>query len=182
MADDNDKKIHGYKAFNDDHTNRYGVLFEEGMTYKTDGKVSFGVNSTGGFHMCKNLEDTLRYFIGLENDPVIAEVEGSGDIAEYEDDYNGYYDMYSVERLKVKRFLSREEMLYTIIDDPLIFDERVCRFIQGLRMNPAEVELFKEYFEDSPRVLDALAYYQEGDTEVYNRQYSKDKKRTTKLK
>lgn len=164
--------IHGYKAFNDDHTNRYGVLFEEGMTYKTEGKVSFGVNSTGGFHMCKRPEDTLRYFIGLENDPVIAEVIGSGDYAEYEDDYNGYYDMYAVERLTIKRFLSREELLYTIIDDPHIYDDRVCRFIQGVRMNPAEIELFKEYFEDSPRVMDALAYYQEGDKEVYNRPHS----------
>ncbi|MDO4996747.1 MAG: hypothetical protein Q4E69_06170 [Bacilli bacterium] len=169
MKKDKLDRVVGYKAFNDDHTNRYGLYFEEGMTYTSEGKVSFGVNSTGGFHMCKNLEDTLRYFIGLENDPVVAEVEGSGDIVEYEDDYNGYYDMYSVERLEVKRFLSREEMLYTILDDTHIYDERVCRFVQGIRMNPVEIELFKEYFEDSPRVLQAIAYYQEGDTEVYNR-------------
>lgn len=163
----------GYKAFNDDHTNRYGVLFEAGKTYKTGGKVSFGTNSTGGYHMCKNLEDTLRFFEGLENDPIIAEVEGKGQIATYEDDYEGYYDMYSVEMLTIKRFLSREEMLYTILDDPYIFDDRVCRFIQGVRMSPEEIELFKDTFEDSPKILNALAYYQEDDKEVYNRQYYK---------
>lgn len=173
MDDRELKHVVGYKAFNDDHTNRYGVLFEEGMTYKTDGVVSFGVNSMGGYHMCRNLEDTLRFFDGLPEDPVVAEVEGFGKIVPYEDDYEGYYDMYSVENLTIKRFLTREEMLLTILDDPSIFDDRVCRFIQGVRMNPAEIELFKETFEDSPKILKSLAYYQENDKDVYNIDYDK---------
>lgn len=173
MADDKDNIIHGYKAFNEDHTNRHGVLFESGKTYKSDGLISFGNKSMGGFHMCKNLEDTLIFFEGLPYDPVVAEVEGSGKIVSGDEYKEDYYDMYSVETLKIKRFLSREEMLFTILDDPHIYDDRVCRFIQGIRMNPAEIELFKETFEDSPKVLKALAFYQENDEEAYNREYYK---------
>lgn len=172
MSSENLKYVHGYKAFNPDQTNRYGVRFEEGETYKSDGVVSFGVNSTGGFHMCRNLEDTLIFFEGLPEDPIVAEVEGSGKIVCY-DGKEDYYDLYSVENLKIKRFLTREEMLMTILDDPHIYDDRVCRFIEGVRMDPAEIELFKELFEDSPKILKSLAFHQENDKEVYSRDYNK---------
>ena len=61
MVEDQDKYIYGYKCFNSDMTNRYGKKFELGKVYSTDGKVKFG-NSGNGFHFCKNIEDTLRYF------------------------------------------------------------------------------------------------------------------------
>ena len=47
--------------FNDDLTNRYGTKFEVGKTYHANGDIKFG-NDGNGFHMCKNIEDTLRYF------------------------------------------------------------------------------------------------------------------------
>lgn len=170
--DDKLNKIVGYKAFNQDHTNRYGVLFEEGKTYKTEGRVEFGNNSMGGFHMCKRLEDTLKFWDGLP-DPVVAEVEGYGDFATYWEDYNGYYDMFSVENLYIKRFLTREQLLYTIMDDKEMYDDRVCRFVQCIKMNPDEIELFKDHFEDSQRILDVIAYYQEGKKDIYEKKYYK---------
>lgn len=173
MGKDELKHVYGFKAFNEDHTNRYGVLFEAGKTYKTEGTVQFGTKSMGGYHMCQNLEDTLKFFEGLPEDPVVAEVEGFGKIVKYDDETQDYFDMYSVETLKVKRFLSREEMLNLVLSDPDMYDDRVCRFLQGVRLNPAEIEIFKEQFEDSPRVLKTLAYYQENDKDVYDRDYRK---------
>ncbi len=59
----------GYKCFNSDLTNRYGSKFEVGKTYHAKGDIKFG-NNGNGFHMCKNMEDTLRYFDAF-NDNVL---------------------------------------------------------------------------------------------------------------
>ena len=63
-------EIKGYKAFNEDFTNRYNRVFKEDKSYHTDGEISFGLNGKG-FHFCKRLEDTLRYFDTFENSIVI---------------------------------------------------------------------------------------------------------------
>ena len=51
----------GYKCFNENLINRYGTKFEIGKIYHANGNIKFG-NKGNGFHLCKNLEDTLRYF------------------------------------------------------------------------------------------------------------------------
>ena len=96
----------GYKAFNADLTNRYGVPFIEGGKYSVDGPAVFG-NSGNGFHFCERLEDTLRYFDAMNDDVKIAEVIGSGKMVEANDEYYGYYDMFSATELEVIRILSR---------------------------------------------------------------------------
>ena len=88
--------IKGYKCFNKNLINRYGIPFEVGKTYKVDGNISFG-NNGNGFHMCVNLEDTLRYFDGFNTEIDICEVIGDGNFVLFEDNYYGYYDMYSFE-------------------------------------------------------------------------------------
>ena len=65
--------IKGYKAFNKDLTNRYGSEFVEGTTYRVEGELKFG-NNGNGFHFCKRLEDTLRYFPGMEEEIDIASI------------------------------------------------------------------------------------------------------------
>ena len=44
----------GYKCFNKDMTNRYGVAFLVGGIYSSDNVPKFG-NEGHGFHFCKNL-------------------------------------------------------------------------------------------------------------------------------
>ncbi len=153
-------EIKGYKAFNEDFTNRYNRVFKEEKSYHTDGEISFGLNGKG-FHFCKRLEDTLRYFDTFENSIVIAEVIGSGKIVEYHDDYYEYYDLYASSDIKIVKFLSREE----IIDMALKFSERrMKRFIMGYKLKPYEIYLFEHKY---PSIDTAIDYYQRGNKEAY---------------
>lgn len=96
--------IKGYKAFNSDKTNRYGIPFEAGKAYKVDGDISFG-NQGNGFHMCTSISDVFRYIDANDiNNYKIAVVYGYGDSVLYEDDYEGYYDMYACRCMYVKSF------------------------------------------------------------------------------
>ena len=53
-----------YKAVSKDHTSRYGDLFEDGKNYNINSRIKFGSN---GYHFCKRLKDTLRYFDGFSD-------------------------------------------------------------------------------------------------------------------
>lgn len=160
--------IMGYKCFNADLTNNYGFQFEIGRTYSVSGTVKAGTNGNG-YHMCKNIEDTFRFY-GVRNPEVaICEVIGSGQKVLFHDEYNGYYDMYSVERIKLVRQLSRDE----IVELGLSMGElRARRFVEVFKLNPEEIDLFKRKFDGYPQVLQAIAYYQEGDAQVYQRGYA----------
>ena len=78
-------EVKGYKAFNNDKTNRYGIPFEEGKTYTVNEQVSFG-NNGHGFHMCANLADVFRYFHYEDDEVCVAEVTGKGTIVKYDDE------------------------------------------------------------------------------------------------
>lgn len=156
--------IIGYKAFNSDLTNRYGIKFEIGKIYLSSGAIRFG-NNGNGFHLCKNIEDTFRFF-----DPekmTICRVIGSGNFLEnnrQEDEYYGFSDMYAVEKLQVLKKLTRME----IIQEGLKLNElRAHRFVSSFPLTEEEIILFKEKFKDSIKVIDAIAYYQENDKEIY---------------
>ena len=103
-------EIKGYKAFNLDHTNRYGMPFEEGKDYHVDGKIKFG-NNGNGFHMCTHLSDVFRYFDPEYID--VASVIGSGEYDEGEDETwsEPYYDMYAVSDIHIEKFLTRDEII-----------------------------------------------------------------------
>ena len=103
-------EIKGFKAFNKDHTNRYGVPFEEGKSYHVDGPISFG-NDGNGFHMCTHLSDVFRYFDPENVD--VAEVIGSGEyvVEDIEDWSEPYLDMYAVSDMYIEKFLTREEVV-----------------------------------------------------------------------
>ena len=138
-------EIRGYKAFNKDMTNRYGVEFKDGGVYEVLGDARFG-NDGNGFHFCKRLEDTLRYFDGMGDEIQIAEVIGSGDICEYCDEYYGYYDMYSATRLEVVNVLSRRDIIKMFIDGQL--SNRIIRFIQGYNLSEKEIIKNIDYYQD----------------------------------
>ena len=144
-------KVIGYKCFNKDLINHYGQKFEIGKIYIASGIIKFGTRGNG-FHMCKNIEDCFRFFDTIK--------------IEYSDEYNGYYDLYCVEKLEILNVLSREEL----INIGLSLNElRVERFVSTLSLFKEEISLFKEKYKKYIKVLDAISYYQENDKDVYNR-------------
>lgn len=156
--------ILGYKCFKKDLTNRYGTQFEVGKTYQISGQIKFG-NNGNGFHLCTNLEDTFRYFDTFSEDVCICEVKGLGENIIYNDEYYGYYDMYAVEKIEIIRIISREEIIKLGLN---LIDIRAIRFIQGYKLTNEEINLFKEKFKNFPNILKAIAYYQEGNLNIYN--------------
>lgn len=160
-------EIIGYKAFNKDLTNRYGKKFEVGEAYQTVGEISFG-NDGNGFHFCKNIEDTLRYFDAIEGEVVVAEVIASGEMVKKEDEYNGYYDMYCSEKLKIHRIIERKELVKMFLLR-ITSEIRVRRFIQLFKLTEKEIEMFKLKYAHSITVMDAIAYYQEGKKDTYEK-------------
>lgn len=156
--------VTGFKAFDSKTNNRYGMHFEEKKVYSVDGNIKFGTCGNG-YHMCTNLEDTLRY-VDNYDDIVIGEVVGFGDVDQYDDEYNGYYDMYAVRKLYIKRFISREEMIKMMLE---VDENRAFRFIQFFPLSEEEKEMFKLAYASKEKVLDGISYYQDGDTEVYVR-------------
>lgn len=158
-------EIIGYKCLDKDLTNRYKKILEVGKTYTANGSVSFG-NGGHGYHFCKNLEDTLRYFDGLNKEISICLVRGTGNIVEYEDDYNGYYDIYSSENIEILKELSREE---TVLYGLNLNELKVCRFIQGFKLNDDEIEMFKEKFNCNNTVLNYIEYYQFRNKEAFKK-------------
>ena len=136
----------GYKAFNSNETNRYGKEYKENTTYYTEGPLKFG-NHGNGFHFCKRLEDTLRYFPAMEEEVQIAEVTSLEDYVEYEDDYYGYYDIYAARVLRIDRFIPREEIINMYLD--LDVPSRVIRFVASYKLTPEEIDKFNQFVNDT---------------------------------
>lgn len=143
--------IKGYKTFDKGLVNRYGKVFIEGASYEEDVTPKFG-NDGRGMHFCKRLEDTLRYFNATEEEVDIAEVTAYGDLAEGEDDYGGFYDMYATNKLRIDHVLTRDEILRMFLKmEP---NERVKRFIKYFRLDDIELSMFQKVMvDDKPKTI-----------------------------
>ena len=97
--------IKGYKCFNKDKTNRYGMPFEDNTHYHMDGDINFG-NDGNGFHMCTHLSDVFRYFDTKNDNFIVAKVIGWGEYQKRDlpDDFEGYYDMFCVSDIYIDKF------------------------------------------------------------------------------
>ena len=144
-------EIKGYKAFNKGLINRYGEIFEEGKTYEKNITPRFG-NHGSGYHFCRRLEDTLHFFPSEEEEIDIAQITALGDIAEGEDDYGGFYEMYSTNKIRIDHILTREEILKMYLRmEP---NERVKRFIHYFKMDEIELACFqKRMVDDQPKTI-----------------------------
>lgn len=157
--------IIGYKCFHENLTNRYGIPFQVGKIYFTSGIIKFG-NYGNGFHMCRNMEDTLRYFDAMNGKVSICKVRGSGETVSYHDEYYGYYDMFAVSTLEILKQLTYEE----IIRKGLSLDSnKVMRFLSLFRLSENEIIQFQKQYQNNPNVLKTIAYYQIGDKEAYQK-------------
>ena len=149
-------EVKGYKAFNNDKTNRYGIPFEEGKTYTVNEQVSFG-NNGHGFHMCANLADVFRYFHYEDDEVCVAEVTGKGTIVKYDDEYYGYYDMYAVSSITIDRFLSRKEIIARMLKDQEFNNQK---FLMTFNLNEQEKTCFLKKYRHNEYMLKWILYYQ----------------------
>lgn len=159
----------GYKAFYKGLVNKSGLQFEEKKIYSVDGEVKYGPKGNG-IHFCERLEDTLRYFCD-EEDVEFAEVTALGEFVEYHDHYNGIYNMYSTNKLRIDRVLSREEVINMFLEMDGHNNPRLIRFLMLYPLTEEEISLFKEKFINEKHVIDVIHYYQEKGT--FEKQYIK---------
>lgn len=157
-------KIKGYKCFNKDKTNRYGMLFQEGMKYSVDGVVSFG-NSGNGFHFCQNLSDVFRFFDVQSGNFMVASVIGSGVVVRRDDEFYGYYDMYSCSDIYIEKFLKREEIIEIMLQNNSFIQLR--NFIVTFPLRDDEKYKFYTKVKGNKPLLLALLYYQFGLKNIY---------------
>ena len=163
----------GYKCFNKGLINRYGTKFRIEKTYHCDKQIKFG-NNGHGFHVCKRLEDTLRYFDAMNEEVDICLVECYGKYDEQEDDYYDYYDMFAFEYMVIKKLLTREEITAYGLN---LFGCQLERFISSFKLTKEEIDIFKFKFQKESRILKFIAYYQEGDKDAFNADIEYTKKR-----
>lgn len=159
-------KIIGYKALDKNGCNIHGLKFIPGFNYHCDKPIQFGPNGNG-FHFAKRLEDTLRYVDSdkILRKPLIAKVIGYGKIKEESDEYNGYYDLYSAENIKIVKYLSRDDIIkYASYLYYKRFDERLKRFVSLYELSKDEIKLF----EGKYICVDlAINYYQKNNENAY---------------
>ena len=174
--------IEGYKAFHQDHTNNYGLKFEEGKEYVTSKEISYGPYSKSGFHMAKDLVDVFRFF--PSDDIAIAKVEGRGNFQKYDDEYYGYFDLYAVEKLKILQFLKREEYVNMILSKYYSY-VTMNKFLSTFKLKAHEKKLFLKTFLNNygycySQIL-ALLYHQFNQLDIYEIDYEKQEQRIRTL-
>ena len=150
----------GYKAFDENLINRYGKEFELEKEYTIDGEIKFGSN---GFHFCTYLEYTLRYVDG--SNAVITIVESLGDLQKYDDEYNGYYDMFVTNKIKIIKVLTKEDILKYMFKLP---EFRIIRLISlYFQFSEDDLQMLEMLYLNNDNVMKAIRYYQRNELDAY---------------
>lgn len=163
----------GYKCFNHGLINRYGKKFELNKVYHADPPIKFG-NKGNGFHMCKHLEDTLKFFDAKNELVDITKVTCFGEFDEipntYENEYNDNYDMYAYEYMIIDQLLTRNEIISYILK---IYDERVKKFLMYYRLTEEEIALFRRIYKNNETINAYIDYYQQNQKDAFIRRRTK---------
>jgi len=85
-------------------------VFEEGYKYNVYGFIKFGIDGCG-FHFCGRMEDTLRYFDGINEYIRIASLIGNRGIVYFNDEYYVYYDRYVSSSIFIVHVYTRKEII-----------------------------------------------------------------------
>ncbi len=148
--------VEGFKCFDKGLINRYGTKFEIGVSYHANGNIQFG-NRGNGFHMCKNMEDTFRYFDADTKEVDVCSCIGWGNIHKIDDEYYGYYDMYSCEYIKLIKLYKRKEIIEHMLKQS---DRQVARFISLYKLTIDEIREIEDLYKDNDKIIRTINYYQ----------------------
>lgn len=154
--------IKGFKCFYSGLINAFGQQLELDKKYIYKGEIKF---RSSGYHLCTNLEDTLRYFDGMNKDVDICEVIGYPEYAKFEDEYYGYYDMYACQGILLKKILTRDEIIEKADN---MHSVAFKRFSAGYKLTKEELDYFKNKYKNDIDVLQHLIYWYE-DKNIYNK-------------
>ena len=150
----------GYKAFDENLINRYGKEFELEKEYTIDGEIKFG---SRGFHFCTNLEDTLRYVDGTS--AIITIVESLGNLQKYDDEYNGYYDMFVTNKIKIIKVLTKKDILKYMFKLP---EFRIIRLISSyFQFSEEDLQMLEMLYLNNENIMKAIRYYQRNELDTY---------------
>ena len=152
----------GYKAFDYDLVNTYGMKFDLNVEYSLSGELKFG-NNGNGFHFCTNLEDTLRYVDGAN--AIIVMVEALGNLKQYDDEYNGYYDMFVTNKIKIIKVLTKEDILKYKFKLP---EFRMIRLISSyFQFSEEDLQMLEMLYQNNDSIIKAIRYYQRNELDAY---------------
>lgn len=163
-------EVKGYKAFSCGLKNKYGASFEEGVIYsKNPDTLRFGEGGHG-YHMTEKLADTFRFFNPCR-DNVYCEVLGFGKIIKEDNHLYNSDSMYAVEKFKILKILSREDIIDYVCNAD--FDE-FSRFLELYPFTKEELQVLRDIVIDKgicyQEVLkSAVMNQQTGDIEHFRR-------------
>ena len=169
-------EVKGYKAYilNDGKLkDNFNNIYEVGKQYHCDGEIVFNKR---GFHLCTYPEDTLRYVDGFNENIVISEVTGFGNIHKYDDEYNDYFDMYSVSDLKIESIIPKMDLIDLVLEKSPY--PGIERLFGGIKLTDNEIEYIIDYLKSNNRIwltdMNLIDYY------IKNVQHKKGVQRTRK--
>ena len=139
--------VEGFKCFNKGLINNYGKKFEIGKEYHVDGDIQYGLIGNG-FHMCTEMGDTFRYFPADKEEVDLCSCVGWGKTHRIDDEYNGYYNMYSCEYIKLIKLYKRKEIIEHMLTES---DDSIKKFVLTYKLTLDEIELFENLFKDGER-------------------------------
>ena len=78
------------------------------------------------------------------------------------------------EKITIDRIVERKKLILMFLE--MSSNIRVERFLKSYHLTEEEINLFKKKFEKNLSIQDIIAYYQEGDKDVYQRRQYEYKK------
>lgn len=161
-------EIYGFKAYDENFKDRYGLTYELGKTYHTNGIVKW---HNTGFHFCSNPEDTFRYVDAFK--PIhLVEVKGFGDIRKYNDEYYGYYDMYVSENIELIKEVTHEELIERYLNER-ISDFQIIKVVRDLKLTEEDIRQILQVYQNVNDIENYIEYFQYNDKERFNRKLKK---------
>ena len=170
-------KVDGFKAFNEDHTNRSGKLFEEGKVYSTSGNIipgQYNFKLQNGYHLSVDLSNVFKYFDESKGIS-IAKVTGFGKLRYFEAPPFMNYDydnMYACEHIRINKFLKRNERMQELLSLPV---SGICKYLISGSPSNEELRLIYDTYQDSNEVERIMLYFQLGVKDSFERKIDRQK-------
>ena len=139
-------EVPGYKIFNGDMTNWYGLQFEEGRTYHTIRKP--------GFYYCTKLSEVFGVYFG---NPSVQVARVTGYI---EEEREASFRKYSTTvrtavSLRIDKILTREEIMQQVIADG---ESSIKDYLRYFPVTTEEEDYFVENYGDNEELMEIIAY------------------------